>query len=125
MVRRHAPQRDLTLTQGAVLSTLVREGPQRVSALAAIEGVKVPSMTDVLGRLKRLGMVTSGPDPTDGRAVVVAVTADGARFYAEVVRAREEYLRGRLATLTGADRCAIAAALPALRRLLDLDSEGR
>jgi DNA-binding MarR family transcriptional regulator len=121
LVRRQAPQHQLTLTQGSVLRALMRDGPQRIGVLAEAEGVKLPSMTELVGRLARLGMVTRGPDPTDGRAVLVAVTEAGARFYRELVRAREEFLRARLAALTGADRNAIAAALPALRRLLDVD----
>jgi DNA-binding MarR family transcriptional regulator len=124
LVRRQAPQHQLTLTQGSVLRTLMRDGPQRIGVLAEAEGVKLPSMTDVVARLKRLGMVARSPDPIDGRAVLVSITEAGTRFYRELVQAREEFLHARLAALTGPDRQAIAAALPALRRLLDLDSEG-
>ncbi|GAA1969143.1 MarR family winged helix-turn-helix transcriptional regulator [Amycolatopsis minnesotensis] len=119
VVRRQTPQLQLTLTQGSVLSELVRGGPSRMSRLAELEGVRLPSMTDVVARLERLGIVKRTPDPADGRAVLVAVTDDGLRFYDELVLAREEFLRERLIALDEEDRAAIDTALPALRKLLE------
>jgi DNA-binding MarR family transcriptional regulator len=120
LVRRQAPQHQLTLTQGSVLRALVRHGAQRIGALAEAEGVKLPSMTEVISRLERLGMVARSPDPVDGRAVLVSVTPAGARFYQELVRAREEFLQVRLGALTAAEQQAIKDALPALKRLLEV-----
>ncbi|MEU0529452.1 MarR family winged helix-turn-helix transcriptional regulator [Amycolatopsis tolypomycina] len=117
-VRRQTPQLTLTLTQGSVLSELVNGGPRRMSTLAELEQVKLPSMTDVVGRLERLGLATRRPDPADGRAVLVEVTDEGLRFYAELVTAREEFLRERLIAMDETDRAAIEAALPALAKLL-------
>ncbi|GLY36322.1 MarR family transcriptional regulator [Amycolatopsis sp. NBRC 101858] len=117
-VRRQTPQLTLTLTQGSVLSELVNGGPRRMSALAEFERVKLPSMTDVVSRLERLGLATRTPDPADRRAVLVDVTDEGRRFYAEMVTAREEFLRERLIAMDDADRAAIEAALPALAKLL-------
>jgi DNA-binding MarR family transcriptional regulator len=119
VVRRETPQHQLTLTQGSVLKELVTDGPRRMSALAEIEGVRMPSMTDVVSRLERLGLVSRAPDPADRRAVLVEVTPEGRRFYDELVVAREEFLRERLLTLDEGDRAAIEAALPALRKLLE------
>jgi DNA-binding MarR family transcriptional regulator len=118
VARRETPQYRLTLTQGSVLKELVADGPHRMSALAELEGVRMPSMTDVIGRLERLGLVGRGPDPADRRAVLVEVTPKGRRFYAELVAAREEFLRERLLALDEDDRAAIEAALPALRKLV-------
>ncbi|SEP52031.1 MarR family winged helix-turn-helix transcriptional regulator [Amycolatopsis saalfeldensis] len=117
LVRRETTQ-VLTLTQGSVLAELVGGGPSRMSRLARLEGVRMPSMTDVVGRLERLGMVSRRPDPDDGRAVLVEATDEGRRFYAELVAAREEQLRERLLDLDDADRAAIDAALPALSKLI-------
>ena len=66
----------------------------------------------------RLGLATRRPDPADGRAVLVEVTDEGLRFYAELVTAREEFLRERLIAMDETDRAAIEAALPALSKLL-------
>lgn len=119
VVRRETPQYQLTLTQGSVLRELVADGPRRMSALAELEGVRMPSMTDVVSRLERLGLVSRAPDPADRRAVLVEVTPEGRRFYGELVTAREEFLGERLLTLDEGDRAAIEAALPALTKLLE------
>lgn len=119
MVRRLTPQHQLTLTQGSVLTELANGGPRRMSVLAELEGVRQPSMTDLVRRLERLGLVTRTGDPEDRRAVLVEVTDAGRRYLEEVVVAREEFLRERLAALDPAERAAIDTALPALRRLID------
>ncbi|MCO1579517.1 MarR family transcriptional regulator [Crossiella sp. SN42] len=121
VVRRETPQHQLTLTQASVLATLVTDGPQRMSALAEREGVRMPSMTDVVARLERLGYARRAPDPVDRRAVLAEATEQGTRLIEELVRAREEFLSARLAELGETDRAAIAAALPALWRLLEVN----
>jgi DNA-binding MarR family transcriptional regulator len=119
VVRRETPQVTVSLTQGSVLTELVANGPRRMSVLAELEGVRMPSMTDVAARLERLGLVSRAPDPADGRAVLVEVTEEGRRYIEELIVAREEFLRERLMTLDAGDRAAIEAALPALQRLLE------
>ncbi|MFE3174765.1 MarR family winged helix-turn-helix transcriptional regulator [Amycolatopsis sp. NPDC059090] len=117
LVRRESAQL-LTLTQGSVLSELVGRGPSRMSRLSRLERVRMPSMTDVVRRLERLGMVTRRPDPDDGRAVLVEATPEGERFYAEMIAGREAELRALLERLDPAERAAIDAALPALTKLI-------
>ena len=119
MIRRQTPQHRLSLTQGSVLSELVSGGPRRMSVLAEIEGVRQPSMTDLVRRLERLGLVARAPDPEDRRAVLITATAAGRQYLDELVVARDQFLRDRLTALDPADRAAIEAALPALRRLVD------
>ncbi|KZB84968.1 MarR family winged helix-turn-helix transcriptional regulator [Amycolatopsis regifaucium] len=123
LVRRETPQVQLTLTQGSVLSELLNGGPRRMSALAELERVRMPTMTDVVRRLERLGLLSRRPDPADGRAVLVEVTEVGQRFHRQLVVAREEFLRERLIELDESDRAAIEAALPALTRLLQEDKK--
>lgn len=119
VVRRLTPQHRLSLTQGSVLGELVTGGPRRMSVLAELEGVRQPSMTDLVRRLERLGLVTRAADPEDRRAVLITATEAGRQYVEELVVAREEFLRERLTALDPAERRAIEAALPALRRLID------
>ncbi|MGW5365396.1 MarR family winged helix-turn-helix transcriptional regulator [Actinopolymorpha pittospori] len=125
LVRRHSPRLDLTLTQGSVLNVLVHEGPQRMSTLATREGVRLPSMTNVVSRLERAGYVRRVPDPADRRAVIVSATEQARAVISRIQRAREEFLDERLARLSDADRDAIDRALPALDRLVAADEYGR
>ncbi len=121
---RRAP-RDLSLTSLATLSTLNRTGPRRITDLAAIEGITQPSMTVLVTALERRGLVARHSDPADGRVTLVAITADGSDY----LRSRRRAGTGALARLIGklppGEAAALAAAIPALQHLRDLDDELR
>ena len=65
----------VTLTQLAALSTLKRNGPMSPGELAAHERVQPPSMTRVVVALEGMGLVSRTPHPTDGRQVIIDLTA--------------------------------------------------
>jgi DNA-binding MarR family transcriptional regulator len=101
----------------SALVTLDVHGPKRVGALAEVEGVTAPSMTRIVNVLEGDGLVTREPDPLDGRAQVVAITAAGSVLLASGKEAKLAALERRVATLPDADRARLLAALPALERL--------
>lgn len=107
----------MSFTTLGVLHTLDGRGPLRLSELKASEQVTQPAITQLVTRLERDGLVVRRPDPTDGRAVLVHITPEGAR----VVRGRRESRIARLAELAGhldaGQRRAIAEALPALSEM--------
>jgi DNA-binding MarR family transcriptional regulator len=109
--------RELSRTATSVLATLRDTGPRRVTDLAATESVAQPTMTTLVVRLERDGLVARGSDAADRRAVLVSITAEGLATLRRLSEARAEVLGARLATLDAADREALAAALPALDRL--------
>jgi DNA-binding MarR family transcriptional regulator len=109
----------LSRTATSVLATLRDAGPQRVTALATAEAVAQPTMTTLIGRLERDGLVARGDDPDDARAVRVALTADGRARLEARRAARTALLAGRLAGLDDDERAALAAALPVLDKLAE------
>jgi DNA-binding MarR family transcriptional regulator len=66
-----------SLTSTTVLALLDDEGPVRISALTAGSGVTQPSMTELVARLQREGLVTRLNDPQDARVTLVDITARG------------------------------------------------
>ena len=120
MVRRLATAGDLSVPAAAVLTRLTREGPHRLTDLAAGEGVAQPGMTQLVTRLERDGLVRRTASADDGRVVLVQVTPAGEELVAQRRAQRTQALRRLLAQLDRADRDAIRAALPALDRLTDL-----
>src|SRR6478609_6827204 len=66
---------DLTLTQLSVLGTLGVHGALPIGELATLERVKPPSMTRTVAYLEEVGLVVRRPGATDGRQVVVELTA--------------------------------------------------
>jgi DNA-binding MarR family transcriptional regulator len=112
--------RQLGFSSLSVLHTLSRRGPVRLTALTATEQLTQPAMTSLVTRLERDGLVERRPDATDGRAVLVALTDEGA----DVVRSRHANRVTRLALLIDEmddeQRDAIARSMPALRRIVEL-----
>lgn len=115
---RHLTDRDISFTSVSTLSGLERRGPARLTALARAEGVSQPSMTQLVQRLERQGLVTRVHDPDDGRVVVVAITDAGRRLLAQRRQARADRLAVLLAGLPPEDERTLYAALPAIRHLV-------
>jgi DNA-binding MarR family transcriptional regulator len=107
----------LSRTAASVLATLRDGGPQRVTALATAESIAQPSMTTLLSRLERDGLVERGPDPADARAVLATITAEGLERLTTIRAARAAIIEARLAELDPEDRNALAAAITALAKL--------
>jgi DNA-binding MarR family transcriptional regulator len=109
----------LSLTAAATLIRLQREGPKRLTELAAAEGITQPSMTSLVARLSAQGLVRRDGDPNDGRAVVLSLTPAGADLLARRRATRTGRLAPYLAGLSPDDLRSIAAAMPAITRLTD------
>ena len=115
--------REISLTSASTMSTLSRTGPLRLTALAAIEGVAQPSMTSLVTGLEKAGLVERRPDPGDGRVVLVALTDAGREHLRVRRRTGAEWFAGLVDQLSTADAAALAAALPELEHLRELDGQ--
>ncbi|MBV1856593.1 MarR family transcriptional regulator [Catellatospora sp. NEAU-YM18] len=118
-LRRLSPP-GLSLTAASTLARLDREGPHRLTELAAKEGVTQPAMTQLVSRLERDGLAARAADPEDGRVVLVEITAAGRELMSRRRQIRADHINEILGTLSEADRRAVDAALPVLNRLADL-----
>jgi DNA-binding MarR family transcriptional regulator len=112
-----ADRAGLSLTAAATLARLQREGPARLTELATAEGITQPSMTALVARLSAQGLVRREADPSDGRAVVLSLTAAGEDLLAQRRASRTARLVPYVAGLSPDDLRSIAEALPALARL--------
>src|ERR1700738_4694024 len=117
--------RDLSLTSLATLSTLDRTGPRRITDLAAIEGVTQPSMAVRVPALARSGLVVRKTDPTDKRVALVALTPHGLDYLRNRRQAGTEAFAHLIDKLPPDQAAALAAAIPALQHLRDLDNKER
>jgi len=98
---------DLSASAAFAMNRVCREGPIRLTALAAKEGVSQPSMTQLIQRLERLGLVARLADPGDGRAALLGVTGRGQALLDDRKRMRRERLRALMATLTPEEESAL------------------
>jgi DNA-binding MarR family transcriptional regulator len=110
---------ELSRTAGSALSWLDREGPRRVTELAARQAVAQPTMTALVARLQEQGLVSRRADPGDARASLIAITPAGRTALRERAERRATHVANRLGQLDDAERAALASALPVLRRLAE------
>jgi DNA-binding MarR family transcriptional regulator len=114
---------DLGASAAFALNRVCREGPMRLTSLAAKEGVSQPSMTQLMQRLERQDLVARFADPDDGRACLIGITPRGQALLDDRKRLRRERLAELMATLTSEEAHALwlsaEVAFPLLNRLVD------
>jgi DNA-binding MarR family transcriptional regulator len=120
LYRRLSPPSDLSLIAVATLSNVDRNGPARLTELAAAEAVSQPAMTQLVTRLQQAGLAERVADSADGRVVQVHITAAGRVELARRRKVRTDRLAGLLDALTARERSALTAALPAITALTQL-----
>ncbi|MGH3166145.1 MAG: MarR family winged helix-turn-helix transcriptional regulator [Trebonia sp.] len=92
-----AAENDLSLTQLRVLGIL-RDRRLRITALAAYLGLEKSTLSGLVDRAEKRGLLARAPAPDDGRAVEIVMTPAGAAL-AERLHAD---IRAALGPLTGA-----------------------
>lgn len=123
-LRRAILPTEMSLTQALVLNTLRDLGPQRVTDLAGIEGVRQPTCTGLVNTMEAEGWVRRTVDDADRRVVLVELTDEGRNVLTEITRARVSILSRYLGGLSGDERDALAMALPSLKKLIELGTKG-
>ena len=107
----------LPVGQLSVLGSLFRNGSLTVGQLAGIERVQPPSMTRTVSCLADGGYIERRPHETDGRQVVVSLSAKGEETLAADRKRRDAWLAQRLRELTPDERQLLRAAAPIIERL--------
>jgi DNA-binding MarR family transcriptional regulator/ribosomal protein S18 acetylase RimI-like enzyme len=90
----------------------------RVAALRRFLGLDSGYLSRMLRQLEQEGLVTVGPDPTDGRQRVVELTPAGRREWRRLDRRSEELASRLVEPLSARQRAELAAALATADRLL-------
>jgi DNA-binding MarR family transcriptional regulator len=108
---------ELTFPETAALGRLDRGGPAAGADLARQEQISPQSMGATLGELETRGFVKRQPDPSDGRRILLSISAAGRRELNRRRNARVEQLATGLAEFTEAELDQLAAAAPLIERL--------
>ncbi|HSR21965.1 MAG TPA: MarR family transcriptional regulator [Candidatus Eisenbacteria bacterium] len=103
----------------SALATISRFGPVSLGELAAVEGVRPPSITNTVAGLEAQGLVTRGPDATDRRVTRVSVTPRGRLRLLRSRTRKTAYLAARLAELEESELQVLDTAAGILERVLD------
>lgn len=87
---------ELPAASARTLALVEDLGPVRVTALAGAAELRQPSMSNSVQQLVNAGLVARQADPSDARASLVAITAEGAAALREVREARAAALAALL-----------------------------
>jgi DNA-binding MarR family transcriptional regulator len=113
----------LSFSALSVLHTLSRLGPCRLTDLVGTEQIKQPALTSAAAKLERDGLIERRPDPGDGRASLLSLTADGQSIVSRRHTDRAERLRSLIDRLPPADRARLLSITGVLDQIVQLASE--
>ncbi len=92
--------------------------PHRVTELAAEEQITQPGMSLLINRMEERGWATRAPDPSDGRAVLVALTSAGRRELRSLEDGYHQMLAEHMAALDDGEVESLAHAVQVLDALI-------
>ena len=110
---------DLTPSEINALGNLADATPRTVSELGTAAGSRPTTLTGVLDRLERRGLITRGARAGDRRAVLIELTPDGQRT-AAVIQSTLESIEQR--ALAGVDPASVAGFRSVLAALIEAAS---
>jgi DNA-binding MarR family transcriptional regulator len=120
LMRRLRAEHRFSISHGAVLGRLDREGSCSVSELATAERVRPQSMAQTVAELEADGLVSRRPDPDDGRRALVELTEQGMAVLATDRRQREGWLAQAIAEgFSESEQRILLEALGLLRQLAE------
>lgn len=121
-LRREAQTLGVTGGQVALLAQIRKEPGITASELAERERMSAPGMSGHIARLEAAKLIER-TRAEDRRRIGLTLTPEGTKILASVRKRRTVWLAERLGGLTEDERESVAAALPALERLLEAPTD--
>jgi len=118
-VRSAVASNDLSWTQKTVMALLAKEGPATAADLARAEGMKPQSMGTTIAELQELGLIERKPHSTDGRQMLVELTAKGLAMRKAASDEKKTWLSKAIAQLDKEERDTLFAAGDIIMRLVE------
>lgn len=117
IARSLAPVMDtVTLPQFRVLVVLSNFGSQRMGQLALHLGANQSSFSRFADRMVAGGLISRSTSPDNRREVIISLTEEGARIYAQVTDARRQEISLVLEKLSAADLNAVRSGFEVFAR---------
>ena len=117
-MRQAAQDGELTGSALILLGSLHRGGATSAVELARREGLQPQSLSRLLARLDKLGLIVRSVDPADARRHVIAITQAGTNMLMRQMVKRRDWLTDRMAErLSAVERGALAEAAELMLRL--------
>lgn len=118
-LRKHMPSAgQYSMTEMETIGHLHRSGTLLPSELAALTRVTNQSMSQILAKMDKTGIIKRIPDKEDGRKVLVSLTPFGKKMVEQTRYERDEWLREIIErTLSEREKERLLKLLPLLIRL--------
>ncbi len=111
-----------TESQLAVLQRVINEGPTTAASMAAVEHVSQQAIAQSVAALKKAGLVRGERDETDGRKVLIGVTAAGQKMFDSLLATRKAWLARAIESVVGPrERGHLDTTIELLERLAAAD----
>lgn len=111
----------LTAPQLLTLREVARLGPVSVSVLARQVNVSQPTMTGILGRLERSGLIRRERAERDRREVLSTVTPQGLRTLRGVPSLLQDHFHRELSRLAAWEQTQVLATLQRIAAMMDAE----
>ena len=109
----------VTRSQLKAMTALAEDSLISMSSLCGMAKVKMPSLTEVVDRFEKQGILTRVRDEGDRRVVRVRFTEKGKKMHRAMLKRREEELQGIFGPLNKKERAALVKALATVTTLLN------
>ncbi len=120
--RATATSHDLSWSETAVLKRLAKDGPATTADLARAGGMRPQSMRPIVSTLEKMGFVEREAHPTDGRQVVIRLTARGAAVQKSSGDAKRTWMVQGISQLSKREQDVLFEAGKIMKRLAEGDS---
>ncbi len=120
-LERQLPRVGLTFPQWRVLLITSHRGPMNIRALSNATLVPHSTLARWVRRMERAGLVRSGTDHGDRRAVEISITAKGRRMFAVALPVARRVHDEALVGFRAADRRALIGLLHRLRHNIGME----
>ena len=102
---------DLTPTRFAAMAKLKELGGLSQNELGRQTAMDVATIKGVVGRLVKLGLVSSEKDPSHGRKHIVKLTPKGEKLYSQAIKSASKVSSNQLNPLNDAESRTLLALL--------------
>lgn len=107
----------ISMAQLSIMMNLQDNGPLRISQIADLEAIRMPTASNAVNHLEQMGLVSRVRDVSDRRGVRVRLTEEGKNQLEKIGEERIEQLASLLDGLTDEDLQQIEKTLPLLDRV--------
>jgi DNA-binding MarR family transcriptional regulator len=118
-VRAAAGDGGMSLSEAAVLKRLAEDGSATTAELARVERMKPQSMGAIIAGLEEDGLVTRQAHSTDGRQMLIQLTAKGTAQQEDRRAAKKDWLVKALGRLEKEEQETLVRAIGILRRVAE------